>query len=146
MNHLQILKGSFSAVSTPIFASKFSLELAICSKRRLRKGTALAEIYTMHSFAPFWNRIPKTTPLHRFGIESQKPGKPWGEKNLVQPREKLPGEAHKQLSPRFTQCTALHRSRGIRSLISIFSLKIAENFADFLQMFTNFARILLNFC
>ena len=21
---------------------------------------ALAEIYTMHSFAPFWNRIPKT--------------------------------------------------------------------------------------
>ena len=28
---------SFSAVSTPIFASKYSLELAIRSKRRLRK-------------------------------------------------------------------------------------------------------------
>ena len=27
--------------------------------------------------------------LHRFGIESQKPGKPWGEKNLVQPRRKM---------------------------------------------------------
>ena len=29
------------------------LQLNICWK-------ALAEIYTMHSFAPFWNRIPKT--------------------------------------------------------------------------------------
>ena len=62
----------------------------------------------MHSFAPCWNRIPKTRKtvrrkepgpdnhgkndqekligsrsVHRFGIESQKPGKPWGEKNLV---------------------------------------------------------------
>ena len=36
---LQTLRGSFSRVSTPIFASKYSLELAICSKRRLRKGT-----------------------------------------------------------------------------------------------------------
>ena len=48
----QTSRGSFSAVSTPIFASKYSLELAICSKRRLK---ALAEIYTMHSFAPFSN-------------------------------------------------------------------------------------------
>ena len=38
-------------------------------------------------------RSTRCTPLHRFGIESQKPGKPWGEKNLVQPREKWPGEA-----------------------------------------------------
>ena len=38
----QTSRGSFSAVSTPIFASKYSLE-------------ALAEIYTMHSFAPFFN-------------------------------------------------------------------------------------------
>ena len=30
------LKGSFSAVSKPSFASKYALELAICSKRRLR--------------------------------------------------------------------------------------------------------------
>ena len=35
----QTLQGSFSAVSKPNFASKYSLELAICSKRRLRKGT-----------------------------------------------------------------------------------------------------------
>ena len=28
-------------------------------------------------------RSTQCTPLHRFGIESQKPGKPWGEKNLV---------------------------------------------------------------
>ena len=33
-----------------------------------------------------------------------------------------------------------------RSLISIFSLKIAELFADFFQNVANFARILLNFC
>ena len=46
------LKCSFSAVSKPNFASKYALELAICSKRRLRKGTwgetrwkALDEIY-----------------------------------------------------------------------------------------------------
>ena len=25
---------------------------------------ALAEIYTMHSFAPFWNRIPKNEENH----------------------------------------------------------------------------------
>jgi hypothetical protein len=67
---------------------------------------ALAEIYTMHSFAPF-------------GIESQKPGKPWGEKNLV-------------------LCTVLVGSVWVkkytkinRSLSSIFSLEIAENFTDF---------------
>ena len=35
----QTSEGSFSALSTPIFASKYSLELAICSKRRLGKGT-----------------------------------------------------------------------------------------------------------
>ena len=55
----QTLQGSFSAVSKPNFASKYSLELAICSKRRLRKGIALAEIYIMHSFAPFWNPMSK---------------------------------------------------------------------------------------
>ena len=35
----QTLQGSFSAGSKPNFASKYALELAICSKRRLRKGT-----------------------------------------------------------------------------------------------------------
>ena len=56
----QTLRGSFSAVSKPNFASKYSLELAIYSTRRLRKGTwgetALAEIYTLHSFPPFLGR------------------------------------------------------------------------------------------
>ena len=45
-----------------------------------------------------------------------------------------------KLSPRSTQCTPLHLS-----LISIFSLKIAELFADFLQNAEKIARILLNF-
>ena len=52
---------------------------------------ALAEIYTMHSFAPFWNRIPKNEENHG------------GEKILVQSREKWPGEAHRQLQLS-TQC------------------------------------------
>ena len=39
-------KGSFSALSKPNFASKYALELGSIWK-------ALAEIYTMHSFAPF---------------------------------------------------------------------------------------------
>ena len=47
----------------------------------------------------FLPRSTKCTPLHRFGIESQKPGKPGGEKNLVQPRENWPGEAQKQPQP-----------------------------------------------
>ena len=42
LNFPQTSRGSLSAVSTPIFASNFSLK-------------ALAEIYTMHSFAPFFN-------------------------------------------------------------------------------------------
>ena len=44
------LKGSFSAVSKPNFASKYALELGSIWK-------ALAEIYKMHSFAPFWHRF-----------------------------------------------------------------------------------------
>ena len=46
---------------------------------------ALAEIYTMHSFAPFWNRIPKTRKtMGRKEPGPYNPGKTW------------PGEAHKQ--------------------------------------------------
>ena len=63
----------------PNFASKYSLELAICSKRRLRKGTwgekTLAGIYTMHSFAPFWNRIPKNEENHGGKRSCPIPGK-----------------------------------------------------------------------
>ena len=61
-------KGSFSAVSKPKFASKYALE----SSRRDLQNALLC------------------TVLHRFGIESQKPGKPWGEKNLAQPQENWP--------------------------------------------------------
>ena len=45
---------------------------------------ALVEIYTMHSFAPFWNRIPKT----RKNMGRKKPG-PYN------PRKTWPGEALK---------------------------------------------------
>ena len=41
------LQGSFSAVSKPIFASKYALELAICSKRRLRKRDMRSIIFTL---------------------------------------------------------------------------------------------------
>ena len=59
---------------------------------------ALAEIYTMHSFAPFWNRIPKNEENHG------------GEKILVKSRENRPGEAHRQLHLS-TQCYPRARSR-----------------------------------
>ena len=65
------LKGSFSAVSKPNFASKYALE----SSRRDLQNALLCTVLESN---------PK------------KPGNPWGEKNLVQPREKWPGEAHKQ--------------------------------------------------
>ena len=39
-------------------------------------------------------RSTKCTPLHRFGIESQKPGKPWGEKH----RFGIESEEHRSLS------------------------------------------------
>ena len=53
----QTLQGSFSALSKPNFASKYSLK-------------ALAEIYTMHSFAPLWNRIPNNRSLiSKFSIK-----------------------------------------------------------------------------
>ena len=45
-----------------------------------------------------------------------------------------------KLSQKSTQCTPLHRS-----LISIVSLKIADNFADFVQIVAEFARILMIF-
>merc|ERR1712078_607588 len=63
---------------------------------------ALAEIYTMHSFAPFWNRIPKNEENHG------------GEKSLVQSRENRPGEAHRQLQLS-TQCYPRARS-GIKAV------------------------------
>ena len=59
---------------------------------------ALAEIYKMHSFAPFLNRIPKNEENHG------------GEKILVQSRENRPGEAHRQLQLS-TQCYPRARTR-----------------------------------
>ena len=95
----QTLQGSFSAVSKPNFASKCSLE---SSRRDLHNAllcTVLesnpknqenhGELCTvLESIIENWGK--RTWPkqprkgVHRFGIESQKPGKPWGEKNLVQ--------------------------------------------------------------
>ena len=45
-------------------------------------GRALAEIYTMHSFAPFWNRIPKNEE-NRGGKRSwSNPGKTGQEERI----------------------------------------------------------------
>ena len=41
------------------------IEAKFCKKKTRWK--ALAEIYTMHSFAPFWNRIPKNEENHGGG-------------------------------------------------------------------------------
>ena len=78
-------------------------------KRRL-SWKALAEIYTMHSFAPFWNALLCTVLV----------GSVWVKK--------------------YTKINIEKMKSG-----SIFSLKIAEFFADFLQNFArNFAGFLLN--
>ena len=62
------LKGSFSAVSKPIFASIYALELAYWK--------ALAEIYKMHSFTPFsWD--PSGCTVLESIIEN------WGKKDLA---------------------------------------------------------------
>ena len=82
LNHYQTLRCSFSAVSTPIFATKYSLELGSI---RLK---ALAEIYTMHSFAPFWNRIPKTRKTMGRKEPGPTPGKN-GQEKLISSRSSL---------------------------------------------------------
>ena len=87
-SNLRTSQGSFSAVSKPKFASKYSLE----SSRR-----------DLH------NALLCTVLMHRFGIHNRKRGK------------KEPG----------------------RSLILIFSLKIADMFADFLKQ--NFAKFVSEF-
>ena len=81
----QTLQGSFSAVSTPIFASKYSLE---SSRRDLHNALLCTAL--------------ESNPKKR--------GKPWGEKILVQSRENRPGEAHRQLQLS-TQCYPRARSR-----------------------------------
>ena len=88
-------------------------------------------------------RSTQCTPLHRFGIESPKPGKPWGEKNLAKTTPKKEKrrkrEAIKQLAASHLElqrkgAAEKHRENKeslSRSLISIFSLTIADIFADF---------------
>ena len=50
---------------------------------------ALAEIYTMHSFAPFWNRIPTTRKTMGGKTTWSNPGK-IGQEELRGSRDKLP--------------------------------------------------------
>ena len=51
---------------------------------------ALAEIYTMHSFAPFWNRIPKNEENHGGGKRTwSNPGKR-GQEKLIGSCNSLP--------------------------------------------------------
>ena len=66
------------------FTRKCSLELAICSKRRLRKGTWESSRRDLHNALPCTALESNPTPLHRFWIESPKT---W--KNL---ERKVPGQ------------------------------------------------------
>ena len=50
---------------------------------------ALAEINTMHSFAPFWNRIPKNEENHEGKSTWSNPGKT-GQEKLISGRNSLP--------------------------------------------------------
>ena len=97
---------------------------------------ALAEIYKMHSFAPFWNRIPKKQ-------EKRGEKRTWSR----QPREKCPGEAHKQPQ----RATQYFRAKDApfwnripknehRSLSSNFCSKIAENLPKIIK-FAQFREI-----
>ena len=68
----------------------------------------LAEIYTMHSFAPFWNRIPKTRKtMGRKEPGPYNPGKTW------------PGEAHKQpqLATQYYPCAIDEECLRIRNKV-----------------------------
>ena len=49
---------------------------------------ALAEIYTMYSFAPFWNRIPKNEENHGGKRTWSNPGKT-GQEKLISSRRSL---------------------------------------------------------
>ena len=68
----QTLQGSFSAVSKPKFASNYR-SFRLYRSQNLQVSTrweALAEIYTMHSFAPFFNpKISAKNRRHFFAIE-----------------------------------------------------------------------------
>ena len=65
------LNGSFSAVSKPNFARKYSLELAICSKRRLRKGTwesSCRDLQDLHAFGPLGPQYSRKCSSNFFRI------------------------------------------------------------------------------
>ena len=68
---------------------------------------ALAEIYTMHSFAPFWNRIPKTRKTMEGKRAWSNPGKT-GQEELIGSRKLLPST-----------------TTGARGLSSFFNIKIS---------------------
>ena len=53
-----------------------------------KRWKALAEIYTMHSFAPFWNRIPKTRKTMGRKEPGPTPGKN-GQEKLISSRSSL---------------------------------------------------------
>ena len=57
------------------------IEAKFCKELLKTSWKALAEIYTMHSFAPLWNRIPKNEENQGGKDPGPIPGKqarPWG--------------------------------------------------------------------
>ena len=102
---------SFSAVSTPIFASKYSLE----SSRRDLHNALLCT--ALESIIEKWGKkdLAKTTPKRK----------------KTRKREAIKQRAASHLE--------------LRSLISKFSLKIAESFAEILLFFSKMSQILPEF-
>ena len=83
----------------------------------------LAEIYTMHSFAPF-------------GIESQKPRKSWGEKNLDRSLSSIFCQNVFRNFANFANIFAKEKTKKIR-----FLLNVVEKFRDYAKMqFSNYSR------
>ena len=93
------------------------------------------------------------TPSHRFGIESQQPGKPWGSFALFWNRIPKTRKTRGRKDP----CTVLEsnpkkRGKPYRSQSTIFCLKIAEfslnvctNFAKLVKISLKFGQILPEF-
>ena len=90
---------------------------------------ALAEIYTMHFFAPFWNRIPKNEENHGGGKRSwSNPGKT-GQEKLISSRNSLPSAtlARDLNKGRVTSLCTVRKAQ----IVVEKSLKMLPNFANF---------------
>ena len=133
-NFTRLVLGCIEA-SKPNFASKYSLE----SSRRDLHNALLCTAFGIH------NR------KHRFGIESQKTGKPWAEKNLVQLRGKMARRSSEAaaalytvLSPRALWGVSTN-SNSVVSFAPFSNLKFVVNIDEYLVYFDDFATICQTF-